>query len=78
MLITLVDIISFFDREDISDVMETLNRIGVNKKAAMVWFKLNEGTEIAVKTATGVSETAVVGDKWAGDSRSSLSLPSKS
>ena len=62
MIITLVDIIAFFDREDIGDVMETLHRIGVNKKAARVWFKLNEGTEIAVKTATGVSDSVVVGD----------------
>ena len=30
MIITLVDIVSFFDREDIGDVMETLNKIGVN------------------------------------------------
>ena len=62
MIITLVDIIAFFDREDIGDVMQTLYKIGVNQKAARVWFKLNEGTEIAVKTATGVSETNVVGD----------------
>jgi hypothetical protein len=42
--------------------MQTLNDIGVNKKAARVWFKLNEGTEISVKTAGGMSETAQVGD----------------
>ena len=42
--------------------MQTLSDIGVNKKAARVWFKLNEGTEISVKTAGGVSDTAMVGD----------------
>ena len=42
--------------------MQTLHEIGVSKKAARVWFKLNEGTEIAVKTAGGISDTAVVGD----------------
>ena len=62
MILTLVDIIAFFDRENIHDVMQTLNDIGVNKKAARVWFKLNEKTEIAVKTAGGVTETAYVGD----------------
>ena len=62
IIITLVDIEAFFDREDIYDVMDTLNKIGVNKKAARVWFKLNEGTEISVKTASGLSETAFVGD----------------
>ena len=62
MILTLVDIISFFDRENIFDVMHTLHEMGVNKKAARVWFKLNEGTEIAVKTSGGLTETAFVGD----------------
>ena len=50
MIITLVDIVSFFDREDIYDVMQSLHKIGVNQKAARVWFKLNLATEISVKT----------------------------
>ena len=62
MIITLVDIVAFFDREDICDVMQTLHKIGVNQKAARVWFKLNEKTEIAVKTASGITETDMVGD----------------
>ena len=62
LIITLVDIKAFFDKENIYDVMQNLNDIGVNKKAARVWFKLNEGTEISVKTAAGISETAHVGD----------------
>ena len=62
MIITLVDIVAFFDREDIYDVMDTLHKIGVNKKAARVWYKLNEGTEISVKTASGLTDTALVGD----------------
>ena len=44
LIITLVDIKAFFDKENIYDVMQTLNDIGVNKKAARVWLKLNEGT----------------------------------
>ena len=62
LILTLVDIISFFDRESIYDVMQTLHEIGVNRKAAKVWFKLNEGTEVAVKTAAGISESKYVGD----------------
>ena len=62
MILTLVDIISFFDRESIYDVMQTLHEMGVNKKAARSWFKLNANTEITVKTAGGVTETAFVGD----------------
>ena len=59
---TLVDIIAFFDRENIVDVPDTLKEIGVDEKAAKLFYKLNEGTEVAVKTARGLSETAVVGD----------------
>ena len=33
MIITLVDIVAFFDREDIYDVMNTLHNIGVDSKA---------------------------------------------
>ena len=62
MVLTLVDIVAFFDRENVYDVMQTLHDIGVNKKAARVWYKLNQGTEVAVKTAGGMSKTAFVGD----------------
>jgi hypothetical protein len=62
MIITLVDIVAFFDREDIYDVMQTLHDIGVNPKAARLWYKLNEGTEISVKTASGMTERKAVGD----------------
>ena len=62
MVLTLVDIIAFYDRENIFDVMDTLNTIGVNKKAARVWFKLNEATEIQVKCSGGMSDSAAVGD----------------
>jgi hypothetical protein len=34
MILTLVDIVAFFDRENIHFVMQTLHKIGVNKKAA--------------------------------------------
>ena len=62
IVFTLVDIIAFFDKEDIFDVMDTLFDLDVNKKAARLFFKLNEGTEVSVKTAGGMSKTAVVGD----------------
>ena len=46
LIITLVDIMAFFDKENIYDVMQTLSDIGVNKKAARVWFKLNSEVRI--------------------------------
>jgi len=61
IILTLVDIIAFFDREDILDVMDTLDTLGVDRKAARLWYKMNEETEISVKTAVGVTETVVVG-----------------
>ena len=62
MIFTLVDLVSFFDREDIHDVMATLYEAGVNTTAARLWFKLNQNTEIRVKTSAGVTDTAFVGD----------------
>ena len=52
---------SFFDREDIKDVMAAMEEMGVNRKAARVWYRLNEKTEIKVKTAVGLTETVEVG-----------------
>ena len=34
----------------------------MNSTAARIWFKLNQNTEIRVKTSAGVTDTAVVGD----------------
>ena len=62
MIFMLVDLVSFFDRENIYDVMGTLYDAGVNKKAARLWFKLNEETEIKVKTSSGMTNTATVGN----------------
>ena len=61
IILTLVDIVSFFDRENIMDVMDTLEEMNVNKKACRVWFKMNEETEIVVKTAVGMTESRKVG-----------------
>ena len=34
----------------------------MNSAAARIWFKLNQNTEIQVKTSAGMTDTAVVGD----------------
>ena len=41
--------------------MDTLEEMKVNKKACRVWYKLNEETEIVVKTAVGMTECKKVG-----------------
>ena len=61
VILTLVDIISFFDRENILDIMDTMDMMGVDKKAARLWYRLNENTEIRVKTAVGTTDSVVVG-----------------
>ena len=57
-----VDIISFFDKENIYDCLETLETLNVNKKAVRMWYLMNMNTKIAVKTAFGMTEEAEVGD----------------
>ena len=57
-----VDFVSFFDREDIFDCLETLDKIDVNKKAKRLWYLLNKDTKIQVKTAHGMTKEEYVGD----------------
>ena len=42
--------------------METLEKIGVNKKDARMWFKLNQDTQICVNTAVGMTDAVSAGD----------------
>ena len=62
VLFLVMDIISFFDQEYIYDCLEIMEYLGINKKAIRMWYLLNKGTKIKVKTAFGVTEQAAVGD----------------
>ena len=62
IIFLVMDIIAFFDKEDIFDCLKTLQALNVNKKAARMWYMLNMNTKIAVKTAFGITEEAAVGD----------------
>ena len=62
VLFLVMDIILFFDKEDIYDCLETMKHLGINKKAIRMWYLLNRDTKIRVKTAFGMSEEADVGD----------------
>ena len=55
LILNLVDIIAFFDREEILDVIEALEDMEVNKKVIRLLYKLNEKTEIKVKTSVILS-----------------------
>ena len=61
-IFSLVDLVSFFDREQILDVMDCLDEAGVSRKAAKCWFKLNQNTRIKVNTAAGMTGTVMAGD----------------
>ena len=58
IIFLIVDIISFFDKEDIFDCLETMEEINVNKKAARIWYLMNRSTKITVKTPCGNTESA--------------------
>ena len=61
-LFSLIDIVGFFDNEQILDVMNCLDKAGVSRKAAKCWFKLNKQTEYFVNTAVGMTWSAEAGD----------------
>ena len=61
-IFSLVDIVGFFDKEQILDVMDCLDKAGVSRKAAKCWFRLNERTQIRVNTAAGMTAAAEAGD----------------
>ena len=44
-----MDIISFFDKEDIFDCLDTLEQLYVNKKAVRLWYMLNKNTKYQLK-----------------------------
>ena len=58
----IMDIMSFFDKENIFDCLETMETLNCNKKATRVWHKINKDTEVTVKTTVGDSKTVHVGD----------------
>ena len=57
-----MDIMSFFDKEDIYDCLETLENIGVNKKARRLWYLINKDAKIQVKTAFVNTKEVEVGN----------------
>ena len=61
-IFSFVDIVGFFDNEQILDVMDCLDKNGISRKAAKCWFKLNKNTEIRVNTAVDMTECAEAGD----------------
>ena len=61
IIFTAADIIKFFDKEDIYDVMGELYNSEVDPKLCRLWYKMNEETVIKVKTANGISKEGRAG-----------------
>ena len=62
IILLVMDIVSFFDKEDIFDCLNTLEILEVNKKAVRMWYLMNKDTKISIKTAFGMTKEAVIGD----------------
>ena len=60
MLQTL-DLSKFFDKEMIKDVILTCYSRGADPKACRLWYKINEGTRIRVRTGAGMIQFTDVG-----------------
>ena len=57
------DMSKFFDKESLLDCMNVLNtHAKINNKSYRLWYKLNEGTRISVKTSVGETDKATIFD----------------
>ena len=57
------DMSKFFDKESLLDCMNVLNtHAKISNKSYRMWYKLNEGTRISVKTSVGETDKATIFD----------------
>ena len=57
------DMSKFFDKESLLDCMDVLNtHAKISNKSYRIWYKLNEGTKISVKTSVGETDKATIFD----------------
>ena len=57
------DMSKFFDKESLLNCMNVLNtHAKINNKSYRLWYKLNEGTRISVKTSVGETDKATIFD----------------
>ena len=55
------DLSKIFDKEMMEDAILTSCKRGADSKACRLWYKMNEGTRIRVRTGAGMSEFTDVG-----------------
>ena len=56
VIIQTSDISKFFDKESLDDAILTCYKRGADPKACRLWYKLNEDTQIRVRTGAGLTE----------------------
>jgi hypothetical protein len=61
LIIQTSDLSKFFDKEMIEDAVMTCYNRGADPKACRLWYKINEGTRIRVRTGAGMSQFTEVG-----------------
>ena len=61
VILTLLDIIKFFDKQSLIDACDALHIANVNNKFYRVWYLLNSCTEIEVRTGAGTSARGMAG-----------------
>ena len=61
VILTLLDLVKFFDNKSLIDTCDALYKTKVNLKFYRVWFNLNAKTEIEVRTGSGVSDRGLAG-----------------
>ena len=61
LILKLYEISKIFDKETIEDAVLTCKKRGADPKAVQLWYKLNQHTQIRVKTGAGTSEYSKVG-----------------
>ena len=61
IIIQCYDISKYFDKEMMQDALLACRERGADPKAVRIWHKLNENTQIRVKTGVGMTEYTNVG-----------------
>lgn len=61
VILTLLDLIKFFDKQSLIDACNALYQAKINPKFYRVWYTLNASTEIEVRTGSGVTARGLAG-----------------
>ena len=55
LILTVADIMKFFDKQSLVDAMDSVHKAKINPKFYRVWYKMNQNTVMQVETGAGMS-----------------------